>query len=224
MRLSVTYSRSSRGKKFKPLIDFAMARNNTEMTTEGLALFKKELKKLVAEADRWVCDGCLEMRETNRRILVVRPINNDLARVLNIELIDNSAAKNRVHHSRSGTPDEKMWLVDDIASAVEKLKLAGYNNREIARIVSISPAPRFYISYEEARRYVSRMERGKPIPLKNKLRLEQIKELHRRWKLTGGTRYVQMEGIIASPAPSFYVSRHRILSIMYKKYIKNSKK
>lgn len=147
MRLSVTYSRANRDKKFKLLIDFAMARNNTEMTTEGLALFKKELRKLVAEADRWLCDGCLEMRETNRRILVVRPIGNDFAKVLNIELIDNSAAKNRVSHRRSGTPDEKIWLVDDIAAAVEKLKLAGYNNKEIARIVSISPAPRFYLSY-----------------------------------------------------------------------------
>ena len=216
MRLSVTYSRANRDKKFKSLIDFAMARNNTEMTTEGLAMFKKELKKLVAEADRWVCDGCLEMRETNRRILVVRPIGNDFAKVLNTELIDNSAAKNRVSHRRSGTPDEKIWLVDDIAAAVGKLKLAGYNKKEIARIVSISPAPRFYISYEEARRSVSMMERGKPIPLKNKLRLEQIKELHRRWKLTGSTRYVQLVGIIDSPAPSFYLSYHRILSIIYK--------
>lgn len=34
MRLSVTYSRASRDKKFKLLIDFAMARNDTEMTTE----------------------------------------------------------------------------------------------------------------------------------------------------------------------------------------------
>lgn len=220
MRLSVTYSRSNRDKKFKLLIDFAMARNNAEMTTEGLALFKKELKKLVAEADRWVCNGCLEMRETNRRILVVRPANKDYSTVLNIELIDNGAAKNRVSCRRSGSSYEKRWLVNDIATAVEKLKLAGYGNKEIARIVSISPAPRFYISYEEARRYVSRMERGKPIPLKNKLRFEQIKELHRRWKLTGSTRYVPLVGIIDSPAPSFYLSHHHILSIIYKKIAK----
>lgn len=220
MRLSVIYSQSSRDKKFKLLIDFAMARNNTEMKTEGLALFKKELKKLVAEADRWVCNGCLEIRETNRRILVVRPTNKDYSTVLNIELIDNSAVKNRVSCRRSGSPAEKIWLVDAIAKAVEKLKLAGYGNKEIARIVSMSPAPRFYISYEEARRFVSRMERGKPIPLKNKLRLEQIKELHRRWKLTGSTRYVPLVGIIDSPAPSFYLSHHHILSIIYKKIAK----
>lgn len=220
MRLSVIHSRSNRDKRLKLLIDFAMARNNAEMTTEGFALFKKELKKLVAEADKWVCDGCLEMRETNRRILVVRPRGNDFATVLNIELIDNGAAKNRVSHSRGGSPAEKIWLVDAIAKAVEKLKLAGYGNKEIARIVSISPAPRFYISYEEARRFVSMMERGKPIPLKNKLRLEQIKELHRRWKLTGSTRYVPLVGIIDSPAPSFYLSHHHILSIIYKKIAK----
>lgn len=82
-----------------------------------------------------------------------------------------------------------------------------------------SGAPRFYTSYENARRFISMLERGKNIPLKSPNKLSMYKEIHRRFKeekeIYHCQGYTILAEIIESPAPSFYMNLETFRKILY---------
>ena len=72
-------------------------------------------------------------------------------------------------------------------------------------------APRFFVSFENARRFVSMLVRKKSLPLVNKNKVELYKELFRRYKkyrqedyTNKVINYTLLEKIIEEPAPSSF--------------------
>ena len=83
------------------------------------------------------------------------------------------------------------------------------------RIMSM-PAPRFYITFENARRFVSAMVRGTYVPHQNKYRELMYRDLYRKFiemdaeeKSRKGVYHI-LHKILNSEAPSFYVSKDTI--------------
>lgn len=84
-----------------------------------------------------------------------------------------------------------------------------------------SEAPRFYVTFENARRYISLMARKKQLPIVNKNKLEMYKEIYRRYlkrirETSEQYRFVILERIIEEPAPSFYLDEETFKGIVYK--------
>ena len=82
-------------------------------------------------------------------------------------------------------------------------------------------APRFYVTFENARRYISLMTRKKRLPLVNKNKMEMYKEIYNRYlkrikETSSHYRYVILEKIIEEPAPSFYLDEETFRGIIYK--------
>ena len=82
-------------------------------------------------------------------------------------------------------------------------------------------APRFYVTFENARRYISLMMRKKRLPLVNKNKLEMYKEIYSRYlkrirESSSHYRYIILEKIIEEPAPSFYLDEETFRGIIYK--------
>lgn len=84
-------------------------------------------------------------------------------------------------------------------------------------------APRFFVSFENARRFVSLMVRKKRLPLVNKNKIEMYKELFRRYKKMREKdvhnrviNYTALEKIIEEPAPSFYLDTETFRCLLYK--------
>ena len=82
-------------------------------------------------------------------------------------------------------------------------------------------APRFYVTFENARRYISLMTRKKHLPLVNKNKMEMYKEIYSRYlkrirETSSHYRYVILEKIIEEPAPSFYLDEETFRGIIYK--------
>lgn len=81
-------------------------------------------------------------------------------------------------------------------------------------------APRFFITYDNARRIISLMHRGKKLPISNENKVEMYKEIYRRYieyksemNISG---YHILEKIIEEPAPSYYVNLETMKGIVYK--------
>lgn len=86
--------------------------------------------------------------------------------------------------------------------------------RVFARWLTKQPAPRFYIDFESARRYVSLIMRNKCSKCR-KIYYDLAERLRAR---TGsGTRvdYTPLFDIIEEPAPSFYLNVESIVGILY---------
>ena len=82
-------------------------------------------------------------------------------------------------------------------------------------------APRFYVTFENARRYISLMTRKKRLPLVNKNKMEMYREIYNRYlkrikETSSHYRYVILEKIIEEPAPSFYLDEETFRGIIYK--------
>lgn len=82
-------------------------------------------------------------------------------------------------------------------------------------------APRFYVTFENARRYISLMMRKKRLPLVNKNKMEMYKEIYNRYikrirESSSHYRYIILEKIIEEPAPSFYLDEETFRGIIYK--------
>ena len=84
-------------------------------------------------------------------------------------------------------------------------------------------APRFFVSFENARRFVSMLVRKKSLPLVNKNKVELYKELFRRYKkyrqedfTNRVINYTLLEKIIEEPAPSFYIEEETFRGIIYR--------
>lgn len=79
-------------------------------------------------------------------------------------------------------------------------------------------APRFFITFENARRLISRMVRKQSLPRINKNKLEMYKEIYHRYmkQCKGKTgSYRILENIIEEPAPSFYLNACSFRRIIY---------
>ena len=82
-------------------------------------------------------------------------------------------------------------------------------------------APRFYVTFENARRFVSMLARKKKLPLINSNKLAMYKEIYHRYlqkvKDTGKRyKYIILEQIIEEPAPSFYLDEQSFRGIVYR--------
>ncbi|MBO7193296.1 MAG: hypothetical protein J6V47_03330 [Bacteroidaceae bacterium] len=92
---------------------------------------------------------------------------------------------------------------------------------EIIRHAVKSKAPRFYVTFENARRFVSLLSRKKKLPLINSNKLEMYKEIYHRYikKVKDSSKrykYIILEQIIEEPAPSFYLDEQTFRGILYK--------
>ena len=74
------------------------------------------------------------------------------------------------------------------------------------------PAPRFYVTFEQARRFASMLDRGLDLPLKNENKKKMYQELYNRLKKKRGDKkkcYFLLEEIITSSTPNFiWMRRH----------------
>ena len=84
-------------------------------------------------------------------------------------------------------------------------------------------APRFFVSFENARRFVSLLVRKKRLPLVNKNKIELYKELFKRYKKLREEdfknkviNYTVLESISEEPAPSFYLDTETFRCLLYK--------
>ena len=115
---------------------------------------------------------------------------------------------------------------DVIATFFETMKETRKTNplatqNEIIEVAVKSEAPRFYVTFEKARRYISLMMRKKRLPLVNKNKMEMYKEIYNRYlkrikETRNHYRYVILEKIIEEPAPSFYLDEETFRGIVYK--------
>ena len=92
---------------------------------------------------------------------------------------------------------------------------------EIIRHAVKSEAPRFYVTFENARRFISLMSRKKKLPLINTNKLEMYKEIYRRYiqrakDCSKRYKYIILEQIIEEPAPSFYLDEQSFRGIVYR--------
>lgn len=112
--------------------------------------------------------------------------------------------------------------------------------QDIFKEMESCSAPRFYITVFDARRYVSRIARGKPLSLKNARKREMCFDIYRLWQedcnkkgieplRSGGsfgffanTRNIT-EDFLAKPAPSFYLDTETMRGIVYKELRKKKK-
>ncbi len=84
-----------------------------------------------------------------------------------------------------------------------------------------SEAPRFYVTFENARRYISLMARKKEVPIVNKNKKNMYQEIYSRYlkrmrETKEHCRFVILERILEEPAPSFYLDEETFRGIVYK--------
>ncbi len=108
----------------------------------------------------------------------------------------------------------------DTMKEVRKSNPLATQNEVIETAVN-SKAPRFYVTFENARRYISLMMRKKRIPIVNKNKMAMYKEIYNRYikriqESSSHYRYVILEKIIEEPAPSFYLDEDTFRGIVYK--------
>ena len=82
-------------------------------------------------------------------------------------------------------------------------------------------APRFYVTFENARRFVSMLARKKKLPLINSNKLAMYKEIYHRYvqRMKDDSKrykYMILEQIIEEPAPSFYLDEDTFRGIVYR--------
>lgn len=90
---------------------------------------------------------------------------------------------------------------------------------EVVKLSAQCNAPRFYATFENARRFVSLLIRNKKLPIKNPNKVSMYKEIYRRYKKRmskGECRYIVIEEILEEPAPSFYLDVETFQGILYK--------
>ncbi len=100
---------------------------------------------------------------------------------------------------------------------------------EIIEAASKKSAPRFYVTFENARRFISLLMRGKKLPIVNKNKIAMYKEIYRRYKsrvkdANARYKFLILEKIIEEPAPSFYLDKETFRGIIYSALRKNSRK
>ena len=115
----------------------------------------------------------------------------------------------------------KQAIIDTFFETLKKCrKIDPFASLEkIIEKAASTTAPRFFVSFENARRFVSMLVRKKRLPLVNKNKIEMYKELYRRYmKQCKGKvgNYTILESIIEEPAPSFYLDAGSFRGIVYR--------
>lgn len=91
---------------------------------------------------------------------------------------------------------------------------------EIIKEIMKRPAPRFFISYENARRIVSLMSRGKTVRIANENKRRMYTDLYNAYVSCKSKMnipgYCILKHIIEQEAPSYYVSLYTMRGIVYK--------
>lgn len=92
--------------------------------------------------------------------------------------------------------------------------------KDIAAEMMNKEAPRFFTSLSTAQRIISKMYRGMEISFTNRNKKEMYEEIFRRVKkaVQRGEleNYIDIEEIITQPAPSYYVNKITMRSIIYR--------
>ena len=123
--------------------------------------------------------------------------------------------------SKSVREMRKEAVVKTFFETVKQLKSKDKNvtQEEIFNNASKCAAPRFFVTFEIARRLISSMVKNRRLPIKNKNKIEMYKELYRRYmKQNKGNvgNYTILESIIEEPAPSFYLDAGSFRGIVYR--------
>lgn len=159
----------------------------------------------------------VEKKESDK-ILVVAYLRNSKR---TIALIKRKSCDNTIPVTRSKQKlihiTTEVMMEDCVNAFYKVLNEKKCEILEAMRIACHSEAPRFYFTYEVARRHVSRIERGLPLEITNKNKIEALKEIHRRWKALGTTSYIPLSEILEKPAPKFYMSDDNFIRCVYKK-------
>ena len=93
-------------------------------------------------------------------------------------------------------------------------------NSWIVNRIYESPAPRYYVSFEEARRHVSKILRNQPMTRSNNHTVKMYKDLAekvREHNIKHNKDIISFDcllDILDSPANSFYLSKYTILAII----------
>lgn len=120
---------------------------------------------------------------------------------------------------------------NDFLQAYKKIivrhgKNAPYIKKETLILETINhPAKRFYVSYEQAQRIITRLWKGQKVNFKNKLKQKMYTDILNRIKEQQNTGTPLNELIaktIYAPAPRFYITQESA-SILYYQLIKKQK-
>ena len=92
---------------------------------------------------------------------------------------------------------------------------------EVIEYAAKRKAPRFYVTFENARRFISILARKKKLPIINENKVAMYKEIFRRYMQqvkdsNKRYKYLILEKIIEEPAPSFYLEEETFRGIIYK--------
>ena len=117
----------------------------------------------------------------------------------------------------------KQDVVNSFFESVKELrKTRPYATQsEVIEYAANGKAPRFYVTFENARRFVSMLMRKKKLPVINENKLAMYKEIYNRYiqrvkDCTKRYKYLILEKIIEEPAPSFYINEETFRSIVYR--------
>lgn len=113
--------------------------------------------------------------------------------------------------------------IKDITKAyydgIKSIGKSSVSNEDVIRSVIAKGAPRFYVSPEKAKRYISILNRGEIPKLSNPHKIEMYFEIFRRYRIYveryGIKGYSIIDDIIKEPAPSYYISISRFREIIY---------
>ena len=114
---------------------------------------------------------------------------------------------------------EKDLLVRDLTECYFRILRAHpqYTRMEICSLISQMPAPRYYRSLSYAQKIIRHMAAGKPRASSYHMR-DMHKDLYSRWLALPNKTDENLAQLLASPAPSFYLSKHRINKLLYRTY------
>lgn len=90
---------------------------------------------------------------------------------------------------------------------------------EVIKEAVKSSAPRFYVSFENTRRFISLLARKKRLPIKNSNRVAMYKEIYARYLKRIKEQccnYTILESILEEPAPSFYIDEGTFKGLLYR--------
>ena len=122
-------------------------------------------------------------------------------------------------------------IIDSFFNSLKELRKTRpfVTQNEVIEHAARSTAPRFYVTFENARRFVSLLMRGKRLPIVNKNKVEMYKEIYRRYKArlkdcNKRYKYIILESIIEEPAPSFYLDEETFRGIVYRSLRNNGRR
>lgn len=117
----------------------------------------------------------------------------------------------------------KQDVIDSFYESYRKLRKEKpfATQNEVIEYASKGEAPRFYVTFENARRFISLLSRKKRLPIVNENKIAMYNEIYRRYKqqvkdVDKRYKYIILEKIIEEPAPSFYLEEETFRGIIYK--------